>query len=126
MSKWWSFFDCEEIDVKDLPTYPCVYAVYLNGELGYVGSTINLAQRIRTHHIAMRGFPGYFQTPWGVFRDVSIKARRVRQYGDHLAIEARLIRRLMPKHNIMLVPGKARKHKMQRSESTCTVAGGAH
>jgi predicted GIY-YIG superfamily endonuclease len=74
-----------------------VYVIYLNEQLAYVGHTNNLYQRLLTHRI---GFgKHYWNTRWGQFADLYIKAKFPRKLGAEAMIEKRLINRLKPKYN---------------------------
>ena len=82
------------------PDVPAVYAIYFDGELGYIGQTVRLSGRLSSYHIHINLFGGpLWVTPWGSFNDVRIKFKLGHRYGDWLMREARLIRRLKPKFN---------------------------
>lgn len=90
----------------DLPlNMPAVYAIYIDGELVYIGQTANLRGRFQTHHLR----PGYARniiTPWGDLpgsAKITAKAKPSRRYGDWAMIELRLIRRLRPRLNCTFV-----------------------
>lgn len=114
MSKWWHTANLQ--DPRDsafygrIPKAACAYAIYLNGALSYIGSTENLRSRCRQHGIDQSPprYSNVIPTPWGSFLNVVIKYRKYRQYGDWLAIEARLIRRLRPRFNIRFVSREER------------------
>ena len=93
MSNWEPFDPATTND-----STPACYAIYIRGELVYVGQTINLAGRMKTHGFSRRG-AGPTTTPWGRFFSVSAKRRRVMRYGDWAMVELRLIRRLNPRCN---------------------------
>lgn len=93
-----------------IPSGPGVYAVYVRGELVYVGSSSDLRSRARLYFRKARPVLNYdehddrppFETPWGHRhdgRDVVVKVKASRRYADWLMIEARLIRRLRPCYN---------------------------
>jgi excinuclease UvrABC nuclease subunit len=72
-----------------LPEYSCCYCIFSgNGELLYVGQTLNLKARFYSHR-ASKSFPD----------DAYIKIRCGDKYGDWAMREARLIRRLRPPLN---------------------------
>jgi hypothetical protein len=84
-----------------IPKSAGVYAIYLNGELVYVGQSNNLLVRLSRHRIR-HGYSGNLKTPWGEFPGEThltgkLKVSRVR--GDWAMWEIRLIERLMPKFN---------------------------
>lgn len=70
---------------------PCVYALYVNGVLAYIGSTENFARRWRQHQFGKRLF-----TPWSDDDRLSVKIKESNRTGDWLMREYRLIRRLNP------------------------------
>lgn len=103
---------------------PGVYAIYLDGTLGYIGSSRDIGRRMSEHNIQLfvdrtsdknvpwvdseTGevsylWPQYYQTPWGKFTSVRVKIRRSRRSGDWLMHEYRLIRKLKPQFNIVHV-----------------------
>lgn len=83
--------------------YPSVggcYAIYLDGQLRYVGCAQNLRARLSTYRIRQGWGGGYF-TPWGQFPSVRVKVRSSRRFGDWAMHEIRLIRRLRPSLNCL-------------------------
>jgi predicted GIY-YIG superfamily endonuclease len=75
----------------------CVYAIYLNERLAYIGQTNNLYQRLRVHRI---GFSNHlWNTNWGKFADLYIKVKYPFKLGKEAMIEKRLIARLKPNYN---------------------------
>ena len=96
----WLEFDYMEAR-RGLPKVACCYAVYLNGQLCYIGSTNDLRNRF-SGHAFRHSYGNTFITPWGEFRlplDFALKYRPSTKYGDWLMREARLIRRLQPVFN---------------------------
>lgn len=77
---------------------PCVYAVYADGQLIYIGQTVDLRNRMSEHRI-MYSHSGNIQSPWGLFDSVTLKVSWSRHYGDFAMRELRLIRRLRPLAN---------------------------
>ncbi len=75
-----------------LPPYPCCYCIYVGGALAYIGQTNNLRERI-LYHRAKRKFPTGF----------TLKARFGERCGDWAMRELRLIRRLRPKMNALVL-----------------------
>lgn len=88
-------------DIDSLPKRPGVYAVYIDRRLVYVGQSSNVRSRILGGHaFNYSRYSNSIQTPWGATsRDVFFKVRGSQAYGDWLAIEARLIRKLKPSFN---------------------------
>jgi excinuclease UvrABC nuclease subunit len=81
------------------PRLPGCYAVYVAGELVYIGSCLDFRKRLTQHKFRCSYSGGVF-TPWGVFEGVVIKIRTFRRFGEWLMVEARLIRRLHPRFNV--------------------------
>lgn len=82
------------------PHAPGVYVVFGDGQLLYVGSSTDLYKRIvHGHCIGVRGYGGLITTPWGKFKNVCIKCRVSKRYGDWAMREVRLIHRLNPPFN---------------------------
>ena len=77
---------------------PAVYVIFLDNNLAYIGSTNNLARRIKNH---IQHVPDsiYLETTWGRFKRVTVKASYYRKWGDWTMRELRLIRRLQPPKN---------------------------
>lgn len=98
-SKWVAF----EAGSAIFPRKPCCYAVYLNGELSYIGQCSDLAKRMSAHGIRT-GYSNSVMTRWGVFKSVSVKARFASWNGDWAAREIRLIDRLQPHLNCVRGP----------------------
>ena len=68
----------------------CVYAIYADNKLVYVGSTNNLYVRFAKHK--------QIGAPWGA-KDVFLKVSKNRRYGEHAMRELRLIAKLNPERN---------------------------
>lgn len=84
--------------VRKAPVRTGIYAVYLSGQLVYVGLAVNIRRRLKQHPI--RNSPcGTTTTPWGHGRTVVIKFSLSRRIGDEVRREARLISRLKPRGN---------------------------
>jgi len=90
---------------KDIPRKVGVYAIYFDGSLAYIGSSINLFNRLRGH-----GFWPIFGNKLGYTcrianragwhpKTIRVKYRLIRE-GDHLSLEYRLIKRLRPPLNL--------------------------
>lgn len=81
------------------PRKPACYVVYLDGVLSYIGQTNNLRTRIAGHGIDLCRYSEGYQTPWGSFDSVVVKARFGTSMGDWAMREIRLIARLAPPMN---------------------------
>ncbi len=75
-------------NVRELPDWPCCYVIYVKGELVYIGKTLNLDLRFFQHRLT-------FGT-----RNVRVKAKLCRRFGEWSMVEDRLIARLQPKMNV--------------------------
>lgn len=97
---------CTELSQQDLginqcyPTTGGCYAVYLDGQLSYVGCAQNLRARLSTYRFR-EGYGGGWFTPWGQCRSVRVKVRSSHRFGDWAMHEIRLIRRLRPMLNCL-------------------------
>jgi hypothetical protein len=98
--RWRAYEVCEGWR-SNLHEWASVYVVYLDGQLVYIGQTMNLFQRMFAHGIRLVG--GQVITPWGTGKECVVKVSPFRRYGDWLMREARLIRRLQPRGNCKLV-----------------------
>lgn len=81
------------------PDKPACYAIYLEGQLSYVGQTANLRKRLAGHGVEISRYSDSYKTPWGCFKLVVIKARFGTRFGDWAMRELRLIERLQPPLN---------------------------
>ena len=86
-----------------------VYVLMHGPRVMYVGQSESVYRRIRNYRFenyAGRNdmADGHTRTPWGDWRwaDGVIRGKvcYARRYGEHLMIEARMIRRLQPIHNL--------------------------
>jgi excinuclease UvrABC nuclease subunit len=99
MSKWFKFGLFPNKCV--LPNKPCVYAVYFDGDLVYVGQSSSLSNRFSGHAFRY-GYAKNIVTPWQTIDDkvkIDIKAKFSERLGDWAMWEIRLIRRLKPIFN---------------------------
>lgn len=87
---------------------PGLYAVYIDGELVYVGQSVNLHLRFRRWGFCRRNHNGEHCTPWGLFAAgrLKIKVAYSRKYGDWAMRELRLVRRLKPRFNTIQYAGR--------------------
>lgn len=101
MGSRWVTYDFRKplASFSDLPKTPGVYAIYIEGELRYVGQSVNVRQRINSHGFRYR-FSGTPSTPHGASKTLVIKVRGSEKYGDWAMIELRLINRLKPIGNM--------------------------
>lgn len=99
MSKWKKFglFPKE----NTLPAKPCVYAVYFDDKLVYIGQTNSLSNRFAGHSFRY-GYAKVIITPWCEVEHktkINIKAKFSEKLGDWAMWEIRLIRKLKPFFN---------------------------
>lgn len=84
-----------------LPDKACVYAVYFDGILKYVGQSNSLSNRFSGHAFRY-GYAKNIITPWGEFPSgtrIEVKAKFSERLGDWAMWEIRLIARLHPIFN---------------------------
>ena len=84
-----------------LPNKPCVYGVYIDDALVYVGQTNSLSNRFSGHSFRY-GYHKAIITPWcevDIKSRITIKAKFSERLGDWAMWEIRLIRRLKPRFN---------------------------
>jgi hypothetical protein len=99
MSKWKKYGLMPDKSI--FPNRACVYAIYFDNELVYVGQSTSLSNRFSGHAFRY-GYAKNIHTPW---QDVSsstkidIKAKFSEKLGDWAMWEIRLIRRLKPLFN---------------------------
>lgn len=100
MSKWKTFQLFPSPEPR--PNAPCVYAVYFDSELVYVGQTNGFSNRF-SGHAFRHGYAKNIITPWGDIPNttrVTIKAKFSERRGDWAMWEIRLIYRLKPPFNV--------------------------
>ena len=86
-----------------MPQVPACYALVLDGEVVYVGQTLNLQNRFYSHQIK-HDRKGNWLTKWGVLPgDLRLKVKFGQRFGDWCMREARLIDRLQPRFNKRLI-----------------------
>ncbi len=102
MSRWKCFkYDStsESVDHwKEITTGGGCYALYFDGELGYIGSSVRVRSRISIYKIHY-GYSTFIRTSFGDFRKVELKVFESIHFGDWAMKEIRLIHRLKPKYN---------------------------
>jgi hypothetical protein len=101
MSKWSEFQLFPSAGRPILPNKPCVYAVYFDGSLVYIGQTNRLSNRFSGHAFRY-GYGREIITPWCECPDqtkITIKAKFSERLGDWAMWEIRLISRLQPMFN---------------------------
>ena len=97
----WNKFDNLLQNKRELPKVSCVYAMYFNDKLVYIGSTKDLRNRYCGREIRY-GFAKNIHTRWGSFKDdtkITLKYKPIKRFGFWLALEARLIKKLQPIFN---------------------------
>lgn len=104
----WVCFDWIDTRPWRLPKEPACYAVYMDGELVYVGQTQDFCARLRGHRLR-HGYSNNFHTPWGQCKSLLVKARFADRSGDWAMREYRLIKRLQPRENAQYGPKKSRR-----------------
>lgn len=98
-AKGWHRFDA--MRPEHMPRLPACYAVYLDGQLVYIGQTVDLKNRFYEHKFRF-GYGKNIHAPWGSFPDkcvFSVKAKFSGRYGEWAMREIRLIRKLNPSFN---------------------------
>lgn len=98
----WASYDIMG-DIGTLPRIAGVYAVYVGGELVYVGQSGNIANRFSEHNFRY-GYGKNIITPWGNYPQdtpMVLKIKRSVRRGDYAMWEIRLIHRLQPCFNKM-------------------------
>lgn len=95
--------------LSDLPSVAACYALYLDGDLKYVGQTCDLRKRMAGHELEVARYSANIETPWGYCKRLHLKYRTSRKYGDWAMVELRLIKRLQPEYNCV---GSTRKRKV--------------
>jgi len=96
MSNWIRFEPDAGVCV---PEVPGCYVIFGDGEVVYVGQTVNMRMRMRSHGIRIWHYSAQFKTPWGNFSELYGKRRVSKRYGDWAMVEVRLINRLNPPGN---------------------------
>jgi len=108
MSKWKQYGIFPKKTV--LPNRACVYAVYFNDLLVYVGQSSSLSNRFSGHAFRY-GYAKLIITPWQdipIDTKIKVKAKFSERLGDWAMWEIRLIRKLKPQFN--------RHHRNRRPE----------
>lgn len=75
------------------PTSPACYVIYVNSRLVYVGQSMNIRKRMVGHYCRPT-------CVWMKEKQIVMKYRLSRKYGDWAMVELRLIRRLQPNLNL--------------------------
>jgi excinuclease UvrABC nuclease subunit len=87
----------------DFPSLPCCYAIYADGELVYIGQTVDLKSRMANHVVWNGTQEQAGKKRWGHASVLIVKARFSDRLGDWLMREARLISRIKPSGNTKLL-----------------------
>lgn len=98
-SRWSKKYVVPE-EIGRVPKGPGCYAVYFGNDLVYVGSSYQVRNRLSGHRFDSCRYSAWTQTPWGSAAKVTVKVRATKKYGEWLMLEARLLRRLAPRHNV--------------------------
>lgn len=98
MRRRWRLYDV--VRLRELPRMAGTYVVLAEGKVAYVGQSIDVGERLVVGHKITLTVGGAWETPWGRLRDVVVKVRYDRRFGERLMREARLIRRLKPPGNV--------------------------
>ncbi len=86
--------------VPKFPPIPGCYAIFLDKELVYIGSTENMSLRMRAYQLRGSTVGEGGTTCWGMFRKVEVRFVDSVRLGDWAMREYRLIRRLRPPFNV--------------------------
>jgi excinuclease UvrABC nuclease subunit len=89
------------IGIDEIPKGPGCYAVYADSRMIYVGQSSDVRKRFSNHKIDLCRYSEFVQTPWGIFREITVKIRISKKFGDWAMIESRLIKRLTPSMNCL-------------------------
>lgn len=94
----WIWLSAWDLETRNVINRPACYAIYVEGELSYVGSSI--APRFRFGQHGFSSNPtGSYDTPWGTFDMIHGKIYYPSSYGCQAMLEQRLIKRLQPRFN---------------------------
>jgi excinuclease UvrABC nuclease subunit len=105
----WMPVDVMHTSLWALPRAAGVYAIFFDGELVYVGQSSDLGARLVRHRFQY-GYAKNIHTPWGSFPDsikLTAKVKLSRVVGDWAMWEIRLIRRLKPRFNRVMLRARA-------------------
>lgn len=108
MTDWIKYDLFPDSGKPDFPHKACVYAVYFDKTLVYVGQTNRLKNRFAEHNFR-HGYGSEKITPWGnvpFATSITLKVKFSKRYGDWAMWEIRLINKLQPRFN--------RHHKQKR------------
>ena len=87
----WTLIDRRE------PDFPGLYAIYLDGKLTYIGTSVHVHFRLRDHGLGMAVRCGMYK---GIaFGELFVKTRKIDCNTKRLGLESALIRRLRPPAN---------------------------
>ena len=93
------------VDGSFAPALPGVYVILFNREAVYIGQTNNLRLRLMRHNIRY-GYARNVHTPWGSFPDdvgIKCKIKLSRKLGDWAMWEIRLLHKLKPRFNSVMI-----------------------
>lgn len=109
----WKTYEIFPKKPQALPKFAGVYVVFLNDQLSYIGSSIDVAKRFNNYGFRSRdGVARYSQPrfPWAPVSEttrISVKVKRSKRFGDWAMREIRLIDRLRPRFNCQHKAGAA-------------------
>lgn len=101
MTDWIKYDLFPDSGKPDFPHKACVYAVYFDKTLVYVGQTNRLKNRFAEHKFR-HSYGTEKITPWGYVpgsTKIWVKVKFSKRYGDWAMWEIRLIRKLQPVFN---------------------------
>jgi len=106
-SKWksYSFDDSREKvfamqpDITSISKEPGCYVIFLNGQLGYIGQSKDVKNRMQNHGIDIGRYSSQIKTPWGYFKNILVKVKYSERCGDWAMWELRLLSKLNPLYN---------------------------
>lgn len=87
--------------IGSLPRFAGTYAVFFDGDLVYIGSSTDVANRFSGHKIRY-GYAKNIITPWcdvPQSTQITVRVKRSVRRGDWAMWEIRLIHRLQPQFN---------------------------
>lgn len=97
--QWATRYEIGEHMAAGMPRSPGCYAIYADGKLEYIGSSVNLLARFIQWNNHIQKFDGRWISPWGDHDHLRVKYRLSTYYGEWPMRELRLLRRLRPVGN---------------------------
>ena len=84
--------------------YPGLYAIYLDGRIAYIGTSVAVLRRVSTHSLQAAKDCGMWRG--ASFKSLSVKTRKIACNAKRLALESALIRRIRPRLNLARNPAR--------------------